>query len=218
MTVSVLADNDIVIKLAQMDAYVDALAAVGVSPPQVGSLRVMLRYMGVADASRRARLTKTPAEADRLNVALQSIVELEMTPEESALAALVMKQVLIAGLDLQEGELSLCVVAVSRGSLDLCTGDKRALKEFPALERLWGALSQLRGRCICLEQLFEKLCTKGGLGRVGTAVATSPNADGTIFFVYTHPEVKSAKGFVQGLQMVTQDRVGRHAPGWLKSL
>lgn len=134
MTVTVLLDNDVVIKLAQMDAYVDALVAVGVSPAHVGSLRVMLRYMGIADASRRTRLTKTPAEAERLNVALQSIVELEMTPKESALAALVMTQVLSAGLDLQEGELSLCVVAVSRGALDLCTGDKRAIRELPALE------------------------------------------------------------------------------------
>jgi len=217
MTVTVLVDNDVVIKLAQMDAYVDALAAVGVSPTQVGSLRVMLRYMGIVDSSRRKRLTQTPAEADRLNVALQSIVELEMTPQESALAASVMARVLNAGLDLQEGELSLCVVAVSRGAIDLCTGDKRALKELPALERLWAALSQLRGRCICLEQLFERMCGKSGLGRVGDAVTTSPKADSTILFVYRHPSVGSERAFIQGMQKVTQDRVGQYAPGWLKA-
>lgn len=218
MTVTVLLDNDVVIKLAQTDTYVDALAAVNLAPSQVGSLRVMLRYMGIADTHRRERLTNTPAEADRLNVALQSIVELEMTSAESTLAASVMAQVLIAGLDFQEGELSLCVVAVSRGALDLCTGDKRALRSMPALQRLWSALSLLQGRCICLEQLFEKLCAKKGYGRIGVAVATSPTADETISFVYNHSSVNTGQAFIQGLQMVTKDRVERHAPGWLKTL
>ena len=217
MTVTVLVDNDVVIKLSKMDVYVDALAAIGVSPSQVGSLRPMLRYMGRAEASRRDALTANAAESNRLNAALQSIVELEMTVEEAAHAARLMGEVLSAGLDIQGGELALCVVAVTRGGLDLCTGDKRALKDLPALEALWAALAALRGRCICLEQLFEWLCAKRGLSRIRSAVTTSPRADETIAFVYDQVASKRDSAFIQGMQLVTQDRVGQHAPGWLKA-
>ncbi|MVT37146.1 hypothetical protein GO497_06975 [Acidovorax citrulli] len=66
MTVSVLLDNDVVIKLARMDAYLDALLSMGLTPRQVGSLKPMLRYMGLYDNSRLVRFTDNAAEAARL--------------------------------------------------------------------------------------------------------------------------------------------------------
>lgn len=217
MTVTTLIDNDIVIKLAQMDVYVDALAAIGVQPGHVASLRAMLRYMGIADAGKRERLTKTQAEAERLNVVLHSITELEMTEGEALAAAALMKRVLTEGLDLQEGELALLVVAVTRGALDVCTGDKRALSELPALEVLWVSLSALRGRLVCLEQLFAQLFKTSGFARIRTAVTTSPRADNALAFVYDKTAANGGNAFGQGLRLVIDGQIQQSAPGWLKA-
>ncbi|MBB6560044.1 hypothetical protein HNP48_002716 [Acidovorax soli] len=218
MSVTVLIDNDVVIKLSKMDAYVDGLAAIGVTPAQVGSLKVMLRYMGRADPQRRSRLTAGQAESDRLQNALQSITELEMTPEEARISTQLMAAVLTAGLDIQGGELALCVVAVCRGDLDLCTGDKKAIRDFPAFEGIWAPMSQLRGRCICLEQIFQKLCSEGRLARVRKAVSSSPRADDTISFVYDQTAKHGERGFIAGLDLVIKDHIEEPAPGWLKVL
>lgn len=218
MTVTLLADNDVVIKLAQMDAYVDAMASMGFSPQQVGSLPVMLRYMGIADSNRRSRLTANAAEADRLNAVLQSIVKIEMTADEASTAAMVMKAALLADLDVQEGELALCVVAVFRGDLDVCTGDKRALRELPALEQQWAALGGLRGRLLCFEQFFKMLCTQRGIARIRKAVTMSPRADETISFVYDKTSEGGDRGFIKGIELVINEHIAKPAPGWLKSV
>jgi hypothetical protein len=121
MSVSLLVDNDIVIKLAKMDVFKEGMACIGAGPQAVGSLRIMLRYMGVANAANRLKFTSDQAEADRLGAVLQTIVELELTQAEAELAATLMKLVLENGLDLQEGELALMVVAHVRGGLERCS-------------------------------------------------------------------------------------------------
>lgn len=216
MTVTVLVDNDVVIKLARMDAYLDALSGLGLTTQQVGSLKPMLRYMGIYSAEKRLRLTDSAAEASRLGAVLQSIVEIEMTASESQLAAQVMKAVLSAGLDIQDGELALCVVAVSRGQLDFCTADKRALKDLHRLEALWAGLGQLRGRCVCFEQVFGALCVKFGLPRVRKAVQTCSTTDLSITNIYRRSAGEGEHAFLLGLQQAIEDKIARHAPGWLK--
>lgn len=84
MTVAMLVDNDVVIKLARMAAFADGMASIGAAPGTVASMRIMLRYMGVADEQRRLTLTKgNKAEADRLREALQLITETELTAAEA---------------------------------------------------------------------------------------------------------------------------------------
>lgn len=216
MTVAVLLDNDVVIKLARMDAYLDAISSMGFTQQQVGSLKPMLRYMGRYDARRTARFTDNAAEAARLNTALHSIIVLELTPQEASLAAQVMKAVLSAGLDFDDGELMMCVLAVSRGGLDLCTADKRALKSLPQVEALWADLAKLRGRCICFEQVFEHLCQKHGLARVAQAVKTCPSTDKAIRDIFNYTMKGGQELFLRGLQVVIEDRISQHARGWLK--
>lgn len=216
MTVAVLFDNDVVIKLARMDAYPDAIASMGFTAQQVGSLKPMLRHMGLYDQRRTARFTDNQAEAARLHAALQTITVLEMTPHEAALAAEVMTKVVLAGLDFDEGELAMCVLAVSRGSLDFCTADKRAIRSLPNVETLWAALAKLRGRCICFEQVFEYMCRKAGLARVTKAVKTCRTTDKAITTIYDHTVKGGAAKFIRGLQLVIEDRINQHARGWLK--
>jgi len=216
MTVAVLIDNDVVIKLARMDAYLDAISGMGFVPHQVASLKPMLRHMGRYDQRRTARFTDDGTEAARLFAVLQSIVEIEMTRQEAAISAQIMKAVLSAGLDFDEGELAMCVVAVSRGRLEFCTADKRALKSLPQVEALWKDLGKLRGRCICFEQVFEYLCQKHGLARVAQAVKTCPTTDKAIKAIFDYTAKGGQDLFLRGLQIVIEDRISQHARGWLK--
>jgi len=218
MTVSTLVDNDVVIKLAQMDVYADVMHCAGAKRGCVGSLKPMLRYMGIADARRRAKLTRSQAEADRLNEVLHTIVELEMTYEESHISVAVMKRVLEAGHDIQQGELALMVVAICRGGVDVCTGDKRALRSIPPLEKIWSDVRKLRGMFICFEQLFKRLCAVMGLRRVRAAVLTSPAADATVSFVYQQTSAGGDKAFIKGMCLVIEEHIQKSAPGWLKKL
>lgn len=218
MTVLLLVDNDIVIKLARMGTYSTGIASVGMSPNQVGSLRVMLRYMGIADEKRRERLTSSKAESERLNRALHSIVEIEMSDAEANTAASIMKVALENDLDLDEGELALITVAITRGGLDVATGDKRALRSLPALECHWQAVAALRRRFICLEQVFKCLCKAHGISYVRTAVTTSPRADDAITYVYSEVSAGESNRFIAALDLMLKEHVEAPAPGWLKSL
>ena len=217
MSVTLLVDNDVVIKLARMDAYFDGMTAVGVAVGAVGSLRVMLRYMGIADEQRRmARTGSNKAEADRLNVVLHSIVEVEMTKEESEEAAAVMAQALSEGLDLDSGELMLMVVAARRRGIDVATGDKRAIRSLPGLAALWPVIEAIRERFICFEQIFAMLCKLHGIARVRAAIATAPGSDQTVAYVYDQTSSGGQSRFVAGLEYVIDDHIRVRAPGWLK--
>lgn len=217
MTVNLLVDNDVVIKLARMDTYRDGIASLGRGPGQVGSLRVMLRYMGIADEARRLVHARTQAEADRLAQALHGIVEIELSDEESRAAAQAMKVVLEAELDLQEGELTLSVVAAMRGGMHVATGDKRALRSLPRLEVGWAQLAAMRGRFICFEQIFKRLCVCQGIARVSMAVAASPRADEAIAFV-SNRYGSDARTFVAALDHLVTEQIEKQAPGWLVSV
>lgn len=218
MTVSLLADNDVVIKLAQMDVYDDAIAAIGATTPSaVGSIGIMLRHMGRASEARRLKFVDSREEADRLNDVLQSIQEIEPSAEESALATKVLKGILQRDLDIDAGELLLMVVAICRGSLDIATGDKRALRALPELEAMWPRVSGLRGRFFCLEQIVKHLSEQSGHPRVRQAILKAPHADKTLAYVLHHTSAHGASGFIQGLQLVIQNHIEEPAPGWLKS-
>jgi len=216
MTVSVLLDNDVVIKLARMDAYLDALSSMKLTPRQVGSIKPMLRHMGLYDNSRLARFTDNVAEATRLLAALKTIVLLEMTTQEAALATKVAKAMLSAGLDFNEGELMMCVVAVSRGSLDFCTADKRALNSLPGVEAYWADVGNMRGRCICFEQVFYALCSKFGLARITLAVRTCPTTEKSMTRLHDLSVARGQDHFLRALERYVEDRISRPARGWLR--
>ena len=216
MSVTLLVDNDVVVKLACMDAYSDGLASIGVAPAQVGSMGVMLDFMGLANEQNRRRLTSSAEEAARLHRAVRSITPIEPTDEEALEIAKASRVVLEQGLDFQAGELMLTVVATSRGGLDIATGDKRALRELPRLEAVWASVTRMRRRFVCLEQIFRSICSALGFPRVRAAVTTSPRADETITFVYEKTQGAGKSGFVAGLDLVIGEHIEKPAPGWLK--
>ena len=212
--VTLLIDNDVVIKLAQMDAYADAITSIPAPANKVGSLGVMLRYM--RRLSEGQRLTRD--EADRLQDVILNIVEIEPTSDESKLSAILMKVILEDELDMDEGEVALVAVGIKRASTDIATGDKRALLALPALERRFPELKQLRGRFVCFEQIVKRLCEVRGLARVRTAVITARHADGAITKTYDYFESRGARALARGLEIVIRETISTPAPGWLKNL
>jgi len=220
MTITLLIDNDVVVKLAQLDAYSDGLAGLGAKPSEVGSLGVMLRYMGLVDAQKRLRITKGQQEADRLALALQTITDVKLRDEEAAAAAATLKSILESDgdIDVQEGELLLLTVAAMRGGMEVATGDKRALRSLPRLEAIWSGASVLRKRIVCFEQIFKCICKISGLARVTAAIRLSPQADKTITYIHSETHAKGAGMFVQAINYVVDEQIEKLAPGWLKPL
>jgi len=217
MTVSLLVDNDVVIKLARMDCFPSGMTALGRSANQIGSIFHMLRYMGIASEQRRFKFCSSQAEADRLQAALASIVHVELTIEEAKAAAEIMATALENGHDLDEGETALMAVAIAREKMEIATGDKRALLSLAPMERLEPRLSVLRGRLICLEQIFFRLASVHG-GRVVTnAVRTCTSADDTINFI-AREFGRDQTHVGPALEHLVREQIDREAPGWLKPI
>lgn len=215
-----LIDSDVVIKLSRMDAFKDGMTAIGVSAKGAGSLSIMIRAMGLSNSAKRLALTRqNHAEADRLAASLHQLVPIETTEEESQIAAVLMKTILASGLDIQEGELALLVVAACRGGMDFVTGDKRALRELPALAGHWEPLNAMRGRTICLEQIFKRLCSALSFVRIRAAVTTSPQAEPGMTKTYEHASVNGGgPTFVALLDLIIREHIESGTPGWLKAL
>lgn len=214
---TLLVDNDIVIKLAKMDCMDDALASIDRKVTELGSLGFMLRYMGKTSEAKRLQLAGNQVAADRLNEVLQRIKEIEPTPAQQQRAALILQQALLAELDLDAGEVGLMAVGVDVAEVEFATGDKRALRSLPRISQMESSLLALKKRIICLEQIIRKLCDRFGLQRVRRAVAASPRADEVVSSVYD--QFGSDSGlFCRMLDLVVAEHVEKPAPGWLKKL
>lgn len=210
--VSLLIDNDIVIKLAQMDVYREGIESIGGKTGHVGSTEPMLRFLARATVTNSLRLTHD--EQDRLRKILVTITEVEVTVEEGQLAAAMMKVILEAELDIQEGELLLMAIALKREGIRIATGDKRALRDLARLARAYPDLVRLTGRFICLEQIFKNICRLHGLARVRTAVVLARHADSTITKAYDVLSPGGASAFRQGLA----NEAATVAAAWLANI
>lgn len=218
MSLTLLIDNDLVIKLAQMGCFKEGVKAIGRQPGEVGSIKIMLRFMGLGNEGRRLTLCKSRDEADRLQRALAALVEIEMTDEESKLAAEMTAQALNHDLDVDAGEVMLLAVALHRSLLEVATGDKRALCALPDLATFVPQLAALRGRLICLEQIFSLLTKENGLYFIGQALGKAPHADQALGYVYHVVAKGNASHFVAGLAHLVQQQVEVPAPSWLKRI
>ena len=215
--VTLLIDNDIVIKLAQMAVYEDALSAIDTLPTKVGSLGHMLRYMGKASIERRRSFMKDDAGTARLATILLGLTEIEPTVQEMETAAAIMRSALENELDLHEGEVGLFAVAIHRQAPDVATGDKKAIRALPVASNSESSLNVLKGRLICFEQIVNRVCDRHGLDRVRKAVQTAPCADATISQAFQEYGGKGANVFNQLLAFLIQKQIAEDARGWLKT-
>lgn len=216
--IRLLVDNDVVVKLAQMDCFQDTLSALGRQDGEVASLGFMLRYMGKTSDKARLRLTNDKAAAERLGTALARIVEIEPTEEQQRRAARILKQVMLAELDLDQGEIGLMAVGVDLVTTDIATGDKRALRSMPTISGLEASIAALKSRLICFEQMIRELCRSFGVRRIRAAVNTFPSADAVIRAAYDEYGSKGDKVFIQVMDYLVAEQIEALAPGWLKRI
>jgi len=212
MDTALLIDNDVVIKLAQMDVYREGIESLDVRTTQVWSTEWMLAFMTRAATTRSLRLTTS--EQDRLRAILPTIVEMDITEEESRSAAKMMKNIILAELDIQEGELILMAVGIGRDGTRIATGDKRALRELPRLAVACPELIRLKGRFVCFEQIIKRICQRHGLPRVRTAVLSARHADLSTTKIYDVLSPRGADAVRQGLAI----EAASIAQGWLAKI
>lgn len=215
MTVGLLVDNDIVIKLAKIDAYRDGLLAMNIALESVASVGVMLHYMANL-AGRCVRMTE--AESNRLLAILPTIAAEEPTREEQVFATRLMKVVLENELDADEGEILLFAMASLRPNVYIATGDKRAMRGLGTLGLRERLLLPLRGRVLCFEHFCIALARAHGFRRIQIAVRASRSADETLNAAADYFAASSGRGFIHGLEAAIEERIERDSPGWLKAV
>jgi hypothetical protein len=175
-TVSLLVDNDVLIKCACY-SLLDQIR------PPVADCREMTGILGAAPFVVRSYLRKRGTINDRSSAQqcfesyLSTVVILEPTDQELELASTIEETATLLSLDLDGGESQLCAIAVSRISPLLLTGDKRAIKGAESLRREVAVLSSLRGRVVCLEQAIMGITMRMGPNVARAMICAEPGVD-----------------------------------------
>ena len=113
---------------------------------------------------------------------------LEPTDDELALASEIEEAATLQGTDLDGGESQLCAMAIMRQSPMVLTGDKRAIRGAEGLQEAVAALSELRGRLVCLEQAIKGIVNRIGLQAVRSGICAEPEVDRVFLFVFSVKE------------------------------
>jgi hypothetical protein len=195
MTLDLLVDNDVIIKCAcyslldELQHPARRAGAIGV----LGAARFVVRgYL-----ERRGRIVDRQAAMDRFNIFLPSVIQLEPTSDELALASLIEEAAVLAGVDLDGGESQLCAIAVYRASPVLLTGDKRAVSGAEVVLGDVAILSSLRGRLVCLEQAIAGIVERLGLAATRSVICAEPSVDRSLSICFEcrnpNPRLESAR-------------------------
>lgn len=174
-----LIDNDVLLKgacyglLPELVGGVSTIDSIGV----LGTARFV-----VLDRIHKSQLKAGHAQAITLfGSFLARVSVVEPTPDEQHLAADLELTAQRLGLNLDSGESQLCAVLALRLLPLLMTGDKRAIASIDKLIDHNSHLSSVRGKVMCLEQLFLELLNDGTIGDgIRTLVCAEPDVDKTM--------------------------------------
>ena len=174
MTLSLLIDNDVLIKCACY-SMLDQIRPPG-KDGEAGVLGAA-RFVVGDYLERRGQINDRPSALHRFQAYLATVLRLEPTEEELALASTIEETAMQLGLDLDSGESQLCAIAVLRLSPLLLTGDKRAISGAESLQKEIAALSSLRGRVACLEQAILGIANRIGVLVTRSLICAEPAID-----------------------------------------
>ncbi len=154
----VLADNDVLLKLAQCDLFNEFLTAFGVTANQVTILKAARFSMG----TKRTRDRIGVESSARLSQILHSVGDILTPPDPSYVAAL--NEQIINGID--AGEAALFAICSRIETSVIVTGDKRSLAGLTTASLTDGACAQvcdaLAGRVHCFEQVILRIVGHAG--------------------------------------------------------
>lgn len=172
---SLLIDNDVLIKCACY-AMLDEIQPPGDGDSKIGVLGAA-RFVVNGHLARRGRINDRESAQQRFNSYIPTVLVLEPTEEEIALATEIEEAAIQQGVDLDSGESQLCAIAIFRAVPLLLTGDKRAISGAEILQQQISVLSSLRSRVVCLEQAVRGIANRIGVLSARSRICAEPSVD-----------------------------------------
>lgn len=195
---STLVDNDIVLKLCQINHLHDLAECLGNNEDPLlilGSLRFVL---GPLIAGYNDEVMQT-----LFNNFLLSAEPIEPSDDEVTLAAQLAEAAMQTDHAVDGGESLLFAVALNR-SARIATGDKRAVRGLAAIAINEPGCDALRGSVVTLEWIVSALVARRGHENVRAAICAMPRADRTLSICFrcqgnvcTQEDVTDALGSYQ---------------------
>lgn len=210
MPEQVLLDNDIAFKLACYQLADETVAATTINKARPAMLSVS-RFVIPKKIATHKRVRSSATAQSALERLFRSVLFLEPTEDEIALAAVTEAAATRSGLELDSGESLLLAILYQRACTYLVTGDKRAVIAMAVV-----AKEASEGRVRCLEQLVVHLISQIGVSAVGTQVCAEPLIDTalSISFQCAAPGERSVESILAGLTSYIE-YLRREAPGVL---
>lgn len=162
-------DNDIILKLAAYDLFVEVIAAFDLTWQD-------LRVLNTAIYSMQAKNKAKYYSPEGIKRAI-SIVEQCQTVQTQPTDEF---QLLLRIDEIDEGEASLIATTATESAFWLMTGDKRCLKALVSDQSIASIRQRLVGHTICLEQILLKLISIHGIDWVRHKVSVVPDCDKAI--------------------------------------
>lgn len=167
----ILLDNDVALKACAYRCHSELVAVTKLDenpPAMLGIARFTLRTC----LSRSRSVTDRESALTALNQLLAQVNLLIPTPSEIKFAAELEEQATARALEFDTGESQLVAILLSRGAELLITGDKRAIAALAGL-----ALTEIKGRIACFEQLIAILLIKYPHNALRQRVCAESEAD-----------------------------------------
>ena len=172
----VLADNDLIFKLAAYCRHGYLISGLGPEPAQMlPATKFVLKDL----ARKSRRVTNREAVQAAVEEAVAGLAIISPSPEAIALAAQLEEAAKAHSLELDTGESQLLAIALMEPVRLILTGDKRAVA---AIELL--AAVELAGRIACLEQVLAALAEREPLDELRAAVCSEPRIDTAATMVF----------------------------------
>jgi hypothetical protein len=196
-------DNDIIVKLAALDLFDDALKALGVTYGEVFVLSTAKYKLGVAKNPAKAKARYGEVVFERIAVFVNQVQEVETAPS-------VEDQTLLADIPgIDPGEAILISAASQIPASLLATGDKRALGALVAAPKCAPVIARLEGRFICLEQIVLRTITLLGFQVVLDRVLPGIECDNALRAVFGSGRLAQEPGVRAALKSYVDDLRGK---------
>jgi len=208
--ISVVLDNDVLIKGAAYELLKELVQAIPAVEEDIGLLGAS-RFL-VPSRLKKSELNK---EYEVVILHFEKLAEkanfIEPTEEESKFAGELEFLAQKKNLSLDSGESQLLAVLKVRALNKMVTGDKRAIASMEVVSEELINIEEMRGKVTCLEQLFCILIRKLGQ-TVCEQVCQEPHIDKTLSICFCcHNAESTADQWVEGLKSYIDD-IRRQAP------
>lgn len=169
----VLADNDVLFKLAQCDLFAEFLSAFGVTASEVRILK-LARY---STTSKKHRKQIGDESFARLTAFLATVGDITVEPDPASIATLTDQ----TDKNIDAGEAALFAVCPSIPESVIVTGDKKSLTGLAAagqIDAVCAALCRaLNGRVFCFEQVLARILDHTGYDAIRTRLIRGRECD-----------------------------------------